>query len=106
MGPNVAMSLQNLEMVEAKQKLSRPNRPTKEEIDREPALLTEHQFSCDVYREERKQVNKKKEHLDMGLKQACFVTKGQCTPATLQKLEANKDCEEVHTKHDAIEMLK
>ena len=47
MGPNVATSSQNLEMVEMKQKLSRPNRPTKEEIDREPALLTECQFSHD-----------------------------------------------------------
>ena len=42
----------------------------------------------------------------MGLKQAHFVTKGQCTPTTVQKLEANKDCEEIHANHDAIEMLK
>ena len=42
----------------------------------------------------------------MDLKQACFVTKGQCTPAMVQKLEANKDCEEIHANHDAIETLK
>ena len=67
MGPNVATSLQNLEMVATEQKMSRPERPTKEEIGAEPALTTECQFSHDDCREERKQVNKKKEHLEMGL---------------------------------------
>ena len=67
MGPNVATSSQNLEMVATEQKMSRPERLTKEQIDEEPASLTEHQFSHDDYREERKQVNKKKEHLEMGL---------------------------------------
>ena len=42
----------------------------------------------------------------MGLKQAYFVTKGQCTPAIVQKLEANKDHEEIHAKCDTIEVLK
>ena len=49
MGPNVATSLQNLEMLETKQKLSRPNKPTKEECNEDPALLTNYQFSHNDY---------------------------------------------------------
>ena len=49
MGPNVATSLQNLEMVATEQKMSRPERPTKEKNGAEPALLTECQFSYDDY---------------------------------------------------------
>ena len=42
----------------------------------------------------------------MGLRQAHFAIKGQCTPAIAQKLEGNKDYEDIHSKQDAIGMLK
>ena len=42
----------------------------------------------------------------MGLRQACFITKGQCTPTIVQKLEGSKECKDIHARHDAIEMLK
>ena len=106
MGPNVATSLQNLEAVETKQQTKRPTKPSKEDSDEDPSSLVECQLNYDDHREERKQANKKKEHLEMGLRQACFVIKGQCTPTIAQKLEGNKDYEDVHSKQDAIGMLK
>ena len=39
MGPNVATSLQNLELVETKQKLTRPTKPTKAQQDEDPTPL-------------------------------------------------------------------
>ena len=42
----------------------------------------------------------------MGLRQAHHVTKGQCTPTIIQKLECDSDYQEIDNEQDAIGMLK
>ena len=41
-----------------------------------------------------------------GFKASPFAIKGQCTPTIVQKLEGNKECQDIDAKQDAISMLK
>ena len=106
MGPNVATSLKNLEAVKMEQLTTRPTKPTKAQAEADPTALAECELDHDDCKEERKQAIKENKQLTLGLRQACFVIKGQCTPAIVQKLEGNKECQDIDDKQDAIGVLK
>ena len=52
MRPNAAASLKNLEAIKIEQKIARPTKPTKEQVEADPGLLAECEVDHDNCREE------------------------------------------------------